>query len=181
MFIVLRRHQLHNRGVSGESHVRSCQIPLFVGLCLLSRHLCMRMITCSRVYIRTQAWGENVSQSGLTLLECSLFCSSGSLGLVLHSHQCLLASQTFHLWAATGSALIVPHPRHSPALITAPPSSCPTFITAPRSTAPPSSPLHPWSPCLGQHSLFREDLSQAKVRQSLFCFLSSGDLLMGHV
>lgn len=127
MFIALHRHRLHSRGVLGESHVRSCHIPLF--MCLSS--LKTPVYVHDYIYIRTQARGENVSQPELMLLECSLFCSSGPLGLVLHSHQYLLTSQTFHLWAAHrlrplhSSALIMPHPCHSSALTTTPPSSPP--------------------------------------------------------
>lgn len=85
----------------GRDHIRSCRVLVFMLQCLLSRQLYMCMIMCGRVCIRTWVWGGNISQSGLVLVQSSLFCSSGPLGLLLHSHQHPLGTSD-HLWAVCG-------------------------------------------------------------------------------
>lgn len=70
------------------------------------------------------AWTQNM------LPQCSLLCSSGSLELVLHSHQHPLdisdlifgqAPPSSRLHLHHGPTLIKPHPHHSSTLITVPP------------------------------------------------------------
>lgn len=95
VFKALHRHGLYIH-FWGWGHVRPCRVPVSMPISSLKTPVYAHDLTC----IGTQAWGENVPQPGLTLLECSLLDSSGPLALVLHSHSTLLTSQILHLRGA---------------------------------------------------------------------------------
>lgn len=96
-------------GVGGRGHIRFCrQVSTFS----LKTPLYVHDYVWQSLYQdQDLSWGENVSQSGLVLGECSHFCSSGPLGLVLHSHQHPLDISDFSsVGCPQASSLMTPPP-----------------------------------------------------------------------